>query len=179
MKIFKRKWKKLQKLTNYLKGNGKIFHMNKKIFELYNENKAIITLLQKDSRMTTNEISKETGIPQTTVYNRIKKLEGKGIIKSFTIKLNRKAIGKGLIAYVFCAVSYRTSTGNKLSQIEVARQIKALPEVEEVSIVTGEIDLIVKVAVKDVDALNDFVIVKLRDIEGVEKTITSVVLSEV
>ena len=49
----------------------------------------------------------------------------------------------------------------------------------EYRIVTGEIDLLVKVAVKDIDALNAFIIQNLRDIEGVEKTVTSVVLSDI
>ncbi len=141
--------------------------------------KKIIEVLKENSRLSTNEIWKKTGIPQTTVHNRMKKLCDKDIIESFTIKLNRKKVGKGLVAYIFCTVSYRTSKGEKLSQIDVAKRVKALPEVEEVSIVTGEIDIIVRVGVQDVDALNDFVVIKLRDIEGIEKTITSVVLSEV
>ncbi|UCE14321.1 MAG: Lrp/AsnC family transcriptional regulator [Candidatus Heimdallarchaeota archaeon] len=139
----------------------------------------IISALEENSRLSTNDIWRKTGIPQTTVHNRMKKLVKEGIIEGFTIKLNKRMIGKGLGAYILCTVSYRTSKGEKLSQIDVARNVKALPEVEEVSIVTGEIDLIVKVAVKDVEMLNDFVIGKLRDIEGVEKTVTSVVLSEV
>ncbi|MFW9906680.1 MAG: Lrp/AsnC family transcriptional regulator [Candidatus Thorarchaeota archaeon] len=153
--------------------------MNEKTFELYDKNREIITLLQQNSRMTSNEISNKTGIAQTTVYNRIKKLQEMEVIDRFTIKLNNKAIGRGLSAYVLCTVSYRTFKGEKLSQIDVAKKVKALPEVEEVAIVTGEIDLVVKVGVKDVDSLNDFVIIKLRDIEGIEKTITSVVLTEI
>lgn len=143
------------------------------------KDKKIISLLKENSRLSTNEIWKITGIPQTTVHNRIKRLKEKGIIEYFTIKLDRKKIGKELVAFILCTVSYRSSKGEKLSQIDVARNVKALPEVEGVSIVTGEIDLIVKVGMKDVDALNDFVVRKLRDIEGIEKTITSVVLSEI
>ncbi|MHA2227060.1 MAG: Lrp/AsnC family transcriptional regulator [Candidatus Hodarchaeales archaeon] len=146
--------------------------------KLDDHDKKIIKLLQRDSRQTTGEISKETGIAQTTVHNRIKKLKNNDVIK-FTIDVDKKIIGKGLSAYIFCTISYRKPTGEKLSQIEVAKRVKSLPQVEEVSIVTGEIDLIVKVAVKDVDALNAFIIQKLRDIEGVEKTVTSVVLSEI
>ena len=61
----------------------------------------------------------------------------------------------------------------------MGKLIKRLPEVEEVSIVTGDLDMIVKVSMRDVDELNDFVIYKLRTIEGIEKTVTSVVLTEV
>lgn len=139
----------------------------------------ILTLLKENSRMTTKELSKELETPQTTIHNRIKKMAQKGVIKRFTIEIDGKKIGKGLIAYILCTVSYRSTRGEKINQFEVAQTIKELPEVEEVSIVTGDNDLIVKVAVKDVDTLNDFVIFTLRDIEGVERTVTSVVLSEI
>ncbi len=148
-------------------------------YKLDDKDKIILKLLSRDGRLNTNEIFKQTNIPQTTVYNRIKKLTDNKIIEKFTIKLNKKAIGKGLTAYIFCTVSYRTSQGERLSQLKVANQIKALSDVEEVCIVTGETDLIIKVSLKDVDELNNFVVKKLRDIEGVEKTITSVVLEEI
>ncbi len=148
-------------------------------YKLDDKDKIILKLLNRDGRLNTNEIFKQTNIPQTTVYNRIKKLTDNKIIEKFTIKLNKKAIGKGLTAYIFCTVSYRTSQGERLSQLKVANQIKALSDVEEVCIVTGETDLIIKVSLKDVDELNNFVVKKLRDIEGVEKTITSVVLEEI
>lgn len=149
--------------------------MNEKI----NKDSRILALLKKNSRMTTKEMSKELEMPQTTIHNRIKRLTQNGIIKRFTIEIDGKKIGKGLDAYILCTVSYRSTRGEKINQIEVAQTIKELPEVEEVSIVTGDNDMIVKVAVKDVDALNDFVIFSLRDIEGVERTVTSVVLSEI
>jgi Lrp/AsnC family leucine-responsive transcriptional regulator len=147
--------------------------------ELDEKDSEILTLLKDNSRMTTKELSKELQIPQTTIHNRIKRLAQKGIIRRFTIEIDGKKVGKGLIAYILCTVSYRSTRGEKINQFEVAQMIKKLPEVEEVSIVTGDNDLIVKVAVKDVDALNDFVVFTLRDIEGVERTVTSVVLSEI
>ena len=138
----------------------------------------LLTLLKENSRLTTSKLHKKLEMPQTTIHNRIKKLRELGVIKRFTIDVDRKKVGRGLVSFILCTVSYRTATGQKTNQHEIARQIKVLPEVEDVSIVTGEIDLIVKVSLKDVDELNDFVISKLRDIEGIERTITSVVLSE-
>jgi Lrp/AsnC family transcriptional regulator for asnA, asnC and gidA len=147
--------------------------------EMVDKDSKILALLKENSRMTTKEMSKELEMPQTTIHNRIKRLTKNGIIKRFTIEVDGTKIGKGLDAYILCTVSYRSTRGEKINQIEVAQTIKELPEVEEVSIVTGDNDMIVKVAVKDVDALNDFVIFSLRDIEGVERTVTSVVLSEI
>ena len=139
----------------------------------------ILTLLRENARLTTGEMAKELGIAQTTIHNRIKRMRESGIIKRFTVDLDGKKIGRGLVAYILCTVSYHTSRGQKIDQYEVARLIKALPEVEEVSIVTGENDIIVKVALRDVDELNHFIIDELRNTEGVEKTMTSVVLTEV
>ncbi len=147
--------------------------------EMIDKDSRILALLKENSRMTTKEMSNELEMPQTTIHNRIKRLTQNGIIKRFTIEIDGKKIGTGLDAYILCTVSYRSTRGEKINQIEVAQTIKELPEVEEVSIVTGDNDMIVKVAVKDVDSLNDFVIFSLRDIEGVERTVTSVVLSEI
>ena len=139
----------------------------------------ILTLLKENARLTTGELAKELDIPQTTVHNRIRKMRESKVIKRFTIDLDRKTIGRGLVAYILCTVSYHTARRQKINQFEVAQQIKQLPEVEEISIVTGDLDMIVKVSLEDVDELNNFVIFKLRNIEGIEKTVTSVVLSEV
>lgn len=139
----------------------------------------ILALLRENARLTTGEMAKELDIAQTTIHNRIKKMRENGVIRRFTVDFDRKSVGRGLVSYVLCTVSYRTTRGQKIDQEEVARQVQSLAEVEEVSIVTGEIDLIVKVSLKDVDELNDFVIRKLRNIDGIEKTVTSVVLSGV
>ena len=143
------------------------------------KDRIILDLLRSDARLTTAEIYAHTKIPRTTVHNRIKKMRKTGIIGKFTIETNKKLLGIGLSAYIFCTVSYRTVKGHTIDQLDVAKSIKGLPEVEEVSIVTGEIDLIVKVAMADVDALNSFIIEKLRNITGIERTVTSVVLSSV
>ncbi|MFW9780133.1 MAG: Lrp/AsnC family transcriptional regulator [Candidatus Heimdallarchaeota archaeon] len=144
---------------------------------LDDKDKIILRLLEKNARLTTAEIHDKTKIPRTTVHNRIKKMYNKGVIEKFTVKINKKKIGKGLSAFIFCTVSYRSTKGHSIDQLEVARSIKGLPEVEEVSIVTGEIDLIVKVTMADVEALNSFVIEQLRNVTGIERTVTSVVLS--
>jgi len=139
----------------------------------------ILTLLKENARLTTGELSRELDIPQTTIHNRIKKMRDSKVIKRFTIDVDRKIIGRGLVAYILCTVSYHTARRQKINQFEVAKLIKELPEVEEVSIITGDLDMIVKVSLEDVEKLNGFVIHKLRNIEGIEKTVTSVVLTEV
>ena len=149
------------------------------MIDLDDKDLKILALLEENARLTTGELAKQLDIPQTTVHNRIRKLRESKVIKRFTVDLDRKMIGRGLVAYILCTVSYHIARRQKINQFEVAKLIKELPEVEEVSIVTGDLDMIVKVSMKDVDELNNFVIYKLRNIEGIEKTVTSVVLTEV
>ncbi|MFW9843524.1 MAG: Lrp/AsnC family transcriptional regulator, partial [Candidatus Thorarchaeota archaeon] len=83
----------------------------------------ILELLRENARMTTGELSKKIGIPQTTIHNRIKRMRENGIIKRFTVDVDRKKIGKNVVAYILCSVSYRTSRGEMISQYDVAKII--------------------------------------------------------
>lgn len=152
--------------------NGKLFHF----MELDKKDLKIIEILKENSNQTTSQISKKFNIPITTVHNRIKKLEKLGVIKNYTVVLDYKKLDKGILSYILVSVMYTLPNGKKVAQEDIAREIKKIGA-EEVSIVTGGTDLIIKVRVKDVDELNDFVIKKLRSIDGVDKTQTLIVLN--
>ena len=139
----------------------------------------ILELLSENSKLTTHQISKKTLIPVTTVHNRIKKLENEGIIKKYSVKLDNKKIGKNIAAYIHIVVDYRLLKEIKMSQYELAKKLKQHALVEEASMVTGGTDIIIKVRVKDIDELDDFVTKKLRNIDGIEKTQTMIILNEV
>jgi len=138
----------------------------------------ILESLKKNAKASVLAISKETGLPGTTVHNRIKKLRKNGVIKGYTIKVDNRRIGKKTAAYILLTVDYKLLKGRKISQAGLARQIIKDPSVEEANMVTGNFDIIVKVRVEDIDELNNTVTEKLRNIDGVEKTQTMVILKE-
>jgi DNA-binding Lrp family transcriptional regulator len=73
-------------------------------------------------------------------------------------------------------VTYGTrNEQNPFSQRDEAAEIAKFPEVQEVHIITGDWDLLIKVREKDVDSIGRFVIDKLRFIKGIEKTLTCMV----
>jgi len=135
----------------------------------------ILRIIQRNSKITTREIARQLNIPVTTVFTRIKKLEQKGIIKEYRAILNEKKLGKGTTAFILASFSYRTQNKELLSQRELAREIAKFPEVQEVHIITGDWDLLIKVKAEDVEAIGKFVIDKLRLVKGIEKTLTCVV----
>lgn len=138
----------------------------------------ILGILKRNCKLTTREISEKTGMPITTVHNRIKKMEKDGIIRGYTTVVDNKKLGKSMKAFIQITVTYSTSAGERVSQEELAKKIYVLPEVEECYIMTGTTDILISVSVSDVDELNNFVINKLRNLEGVQNTLTAIVLSD-
>ncbi|MDH5266956.1 MAG: Lrp/AsnC family transcriptional regulator [Candidatus Bathyarchaeota archaeon] len=140
----------------------------------------ILKLLQKNCKMTAKEITKKIGSPITTVYAKIKRMEQLGIIKQYKAILDSKKLDKGTTAFILASFAYRPGGREKpLSQRDVARQIAALPEVQEVHIITGGWDILIKVRADHVDTLGKLVMDKLRMVEGVENTLSCIVYETV
>ena len=142
------------------------------------KDKKILDVLKENSKLSTQQISKKISIPITTVHHRMKKLEEEGIIKKYTVVLDYKKIGKPISAYVLINVDYKLLKQIKKTQDELTKKLKLHHSVEEASRITGGTDLIIKIRVKDVDELDDFVTTYLRNVDGIDKTQTMVILNE-
>ena len=140
----------------------------------------ILRLLQEDAKIPAKEISRRIGSPITTVYSRIKKLEDSGIIAGYRPIIDAGALGKPTTAFIFASITYRTpGNSNPLDQRSIARQVARFPEVQEVHIITGDWDLLIKVKERDVASVGGFVVDKLRTVRGIEKTLTCMVFDAV
>jgi DNA-binding Lrp family transcriptional regulator len=135
----------------------------------------ILALLQKNCRMTAKEIARKIDSPVTTVFAKIKRMEKLGIIKDYKAVLDAKKLQRGTTAFILASFSYRLKGEELLSQREIVRQIARFPEVQEVHIITGDWDILIKVREKDVDTIGNFVIDRLRAVKGIEKTLTCMV----
>lgn len=138
----------------------------------------IINILKENAKLSTQEISKKTLIPITTVHNRIKKLEKEGVIKGYTLKLDYAKIGKALTAYTLVSVDYNTLKKAKTTQDQLTKKLSTYEEVEEIAMVTGSVDIILKLRVKDIRAMDKFITGVLREKKGVGATQTLMVLHE-
>ncbi|MEM2917087.1 MAG: Lrp/AsnC family transcriptional regulator [Candidatus Bathyarchaeia archaeon] len=135
----------------------------------------ILALLQKDCKLTAREIAQKIDSPITTVFAKIKRMEELGIIRHYRAVLDADRLDMGTTAFILASVSYRLKEGAPLSQRKIAQEIAKFPEVQEVHIITGDFDILVKVKEKDVNQMGKFVIDKLRMVEGIEKTLTCMV----
>ncbi|HIP88913.1 MAG TPA: Lrp/AsnC family transcriptional regulator [Thermococcus paralvinellae] len=128
----------------------------------------ILSLLQKDARLSYREIAKELDVAVGTVYNRLRKLEEEGVLKGFYPKLDYEKLG-----YELTAIIGIRAQGKRIIQIE--REIAKDDHVLCVYDVTGEYDIIVIAKFKGREDMNRFV-KKVLAIDGVEKTNTHVAM---
>src|SRR5213083_464011 len=61
----------------------------------------IVGFLQRDARMANAEIARRLGMAPSAIYDRIRKLEDRGIIDGYEARVNAKAVGLGLTAFIF------------------------------------------------------------------------------
>jgi len=134
----------------------------------------ILIELKKNARQSTKDISKKVKIPRVTVHDRIKKMIDNGIIKSFTVKMDYKKIDLPTNVFVFVAI-----TPNNITHRDLANRISKLPGAYEVHMITGEYDLLIKVKGKNIEEIGKIVIDKIRVMEGVSKSFTSVCLETI
>lgn len=140
----------------------------------------ILTLIQENSKLTANQIAKKINIPITTVFAKIKRMEDIGVIKQYRAILSPEKLNLTTAAFILAAVSYGNKTdGTIITQREVAEEIAQLSEVQEVHIITGDWDLLIKIRAENVNDIGKFVVDKLRRINGLQKTLTCMVFETI
>jgi len=132
---------------------------------------ALLKLLRKNSRISLTRIAKELGITVPAVKYRIQKLEQNGIIQKYSITINYEKLGYGIIAFVGINI-------DPTKRHQIMKKILELDEIIELFEVTGEYDIMVKIATKDIHSLREFLTFKLGGIGGVTRTYTMVIVRE-
>jgi len=166
-------------IEKFIKRWNIIPYMNEeKSVKIDEKDRLVINELINNSRITVGRLGKKVGLPPTTIHNRIKKLENAGVIMNYTVNLNYKKLGRPIMSFIGVNINYNVE-GRKIRQTEVAEQIKKIDGVRQVSIMTGVLDIIILILAKDIDDLNTVVTEKLRNIDGVDKTQTMIVLQQV
>ena len=137
---------------------------------------AILAVMQKNSKLGAKEIARMVHSPITTVFAKIKRMEKLGIIKEYRAILDPQKLHTPTTAFILASVTYRMKDNEVLiSQREIAREIAGFPEVQEVHIIAGDWDLLIKLKAENVDTIGKFIIDRLRLVKGIEKTLTCMV----
>ena len=135
---------------------------------------SVLRMMQENCRLTAQEISDRTRLPVTTVFAKVKRFERIGLVKGYHAVLNSKELGVGTTAFILASFAYKGEE-RVASQHKVAKDIASFPEVQEVHIISGQWDILIKVKAKDVESIGKYVVDKLRLVKGIEKTLTCLV----
>lgn len=119
----------------------------------------IIEALRKDARTPFTEIGKKLGISDATVHYRVKKMWRAGIIRKYTVIMNKKTLDREIASYVLMSVK----------QGKVEETSKMLAEMEVVTMVQevhGAKGILVKIGTGNLESLRDAV-KEIREISDV------------
>ena len=134
--------------------------------------KKILAALQKDGRMSLNDISQAAGLSSSPCWRRIKKLEKAGVIEGYSAIINPEAAGVGLNLFVHVSMDL-----HEVSKFEAA--IIDHPLIVECFAVTGDSDYLLHVRVKDIAASDKFLRKELVSMPGVKEFSTRFAISPI
>ena len=129
----------------------------------------VLELLRENARMSTTDLAKTLKLSRSTVQKRLERLEDTGVIEGYTVQLSSAYMDQEIKAHVSVTVLPRMTN-------DIIDAMKELPGVRSIYSVSGPYDLIAEIAalsVRDLDSVIDEII----DIKGVERTVSSVILS--
>ena len=129
--------------------------------------KRIIETRCNSSQGSYRQLAKQMGVHPTTLIQRVKTLEAKGVIKGYRAKVDYVAMGYDYNGLV------QVYTDNIES---VEKELVNIPEVAAVYDVTGEADVVVYLCCLDRDEFSAAV-KRINNLPGVVKTNTSVILN--
>jgi Lrp/AsnC family transcriptional regulator, leucine-responsive regulatory protein len=133
----------------------------------------ILTILQSEGRTSNAEISRQVGMVSSAVYERIKKLEERGVIAGYSARVQPSAVELRLLAFVFLRAD------EEVGSVQVGERLARIPEVLEVHHIAGEDGYLVKVRAQDTETLGRLLRDSFGAIPGVRSTRTTVVLQTV
>jgi Lrp/AsnC family transcriptional regulator for asnA, asnC and gidA len=128
--------------------------------------RAIIRSLQQNARMSYAEVSRATGIPESTVRRRLDRLQQRGVIE-FAMLADPSRLGYDLRVMIGLKV--------ELQQVEqIAATLRGMKEVTFAAFLTGNFDITIHVVVRSQEALVRFLTKRLAHIPGIRTVETFV-----
>jgi DNA-binding Lrp family transcriptional regulator len=129
----------------------------------------LLSLLRADAREPVAVLARKLDLARSTVQERIDRLEKQGVIAGYTIREGSDHRGRQIVAHVMISVNPKMAPS-------VTADLKKMPEVRFLAAISGTFDLMAEVAA-DTTARIDAILDAIGHLKGVEKTMSSIILS--
>ena len=137
----------------------------------------ILEILEKDARITPEEIAKMLKMKPQEIEKRIKKYEKEGVILKYKTVLNKDLL-RDNNSQVQALIEVNITPQKDVGFDKIAERIYSFPEVISCYLVSGSYDLLVIVEGKNLHAVSSFVAEKLACLENVRGTTTHFLLKK-
>ncbi|HEX5642386.1 MAG TPA: Lrp/AsnC family transcriptional regulator [Thermoleophilia bacterium] len=134
----------------------------------------VLLALQEDGRMSNLALARKLGLSPSAMLGRVRRLERSGAIRGYRAVIDPAALGVTLRALVVA----RLREHSEESIREFENGIKEVPGVRACYHVTGQFDMVVELALRDLDHLGQLIRVDIARIPGVMNLETMLVLAE-
>ncbi len=135
----------------------------------------ILKILQENSKITNLDLSKKIGLSPAPTLERVKKLESTGVVESYHAEVNAQQIGLNVKTFILVSLAWQKD--NALNNF--LDKIKAIDEITECYIITGEADFLMKIICTDIPTYEKLLFKTLTQIEEIERLKTLMTLSTV
>ena len=129
----------------------------------------LLKLLKENSRRTVSDIAKKMDLSRATVQHRMERLERTGVIQGYTVKINPALERQNVSAYVMISVVPKKNN-------DIVSQLFKIPRMEMLCTISGQYDMIAKITESTTQTL-DQTLDQIANLDGVEKTLSHIVLS--
>jgi Lrp/AsnC family transcriptional regulator, leucine-responsive regulatory protein len=121
----------------------------------------ILQVLQTRGRSTYDELASQVGLSASAVLRRVKRLEESGVIAGYVALVAPERVGLGLTAYINVRLAKHTDLNQRGPMEAFAAAVQSWPEVVECSALTGEMDYLLHVLVRDMPHYSRFLMESL------------------
>ena len=145
-------------------------------FDLDSVDRRILQVLQAHGRSTYDELAGQVGLSASATLRRVKRLEEGGVITDYVALVAPERVGLGLTAYINVRLEKHTDSHQRSPVDAFTAAVQAWPEVVECSALTGEMDYLLRVLVRDMAHYSRFIMDSLLKHPSVQDCKSSFVL---
>ncbi|EPE97563.1 MULTISPECIES: Lrp/AsnC family transcriptional regulator [Rhizobium] len=133
------------------------------------KDRQIISTLQRDGRLSNQELSEKVALSPSPCLRRLRLLEENGVIKGYTAIVDEEAYGLPITAFV----RIRLERHSEAAIAAFERKVRSIDNIQDCYVMTGEADYLLRVLVQSLKDYEQFVRQQLHNIEGIAGIDTS------
>jgi Lrp/AsnC family leucine-responsive transcriptional regulator len=130
----------------------------------------LLAILQADGRRSFADLAGDLGMAGPSVHERVRKLEGRGVIRGYSADVDPAALGLTVLAFTWVTQAPGTIA------TDLTPDFATIPQIEECHHIAGEADYLLKIRARDMDHLGE-VVRQVQTTQHVFSTETDVVFS--